>query len=159
MMNIYNILDELSIDYKKYDHPAVFSCEQAHLLGLNIEGVATKNLFIKDRKGSRHFLVVVIADKSIDLKSLSQRLGVTSLSFASPRRLEKYLSITPGAVSILDIIKDKNNEVELVIDNTIFNYSSLQCHPFTNTATLDITVNGVQQLLAHYQRQYIEIVL
>lgn len=158
-MNIYKLLDDLSINYKKYEHPAVFNCEQAHLLELDIDGVATKNLFIKDRKGSRHFLVIVLADKSIDLKSLSQRLGVTSLSFASPRRLDKYLGITPGSVSILDIIKDNNNEVELVIDKAIFNYSSLQCHPFTNTATLDITVTGVQQLLAHYQRTYIMIEL
>ncbi|SMY33664.1 Prolyl-tRNA editing protein ProX [Photobacterium malacitanum] len=156
-MNIYNILDELSIDYQRYDHPAVFNCEQAHLLDLNIDGVATKNLFIRDRKGSRHFLVVVIADKNVNLKSLSQQLGVTSLRFASPRRLDKYIGTIPGAVSILDIIKDHHHEVELVIDKSIFNYSSLQCHPFTNTATLDISIAGVQQLLAHYQRSYIEI--
>lgn len=158
-MNIYKILDELTINYKKYDHPAVFNCEQAHQLTLNIDGAATKNLFIKDRKGSRHFLVVVMADKTIDLKALSKLLGVTSLSFASSRRLEKYLGTSAGSVSILDILKDTQDAVELIIDKTIFNYSSLQCHPFTNTATLDIAITDIQRLLVHYQRSYIEIEL
>ncbi len=158
-MNIYNILDTLSINYKKYDHPAIFNCEQAHLLGLDCNGATTKNLFIKDRKGKRHFLIIMMDDKIIDFKRLSQMLNVSSLSFASSSRLEKYLGTSAGSVSILDILKDTQDAVELIIDKSIFNYSSIQCHPFTNTATLEIPMTGIQQLLEHYQRQYTEIEL
>ena len=156
-MNIYKILDDLGIDYKKFQHPAVFNCKQAHLLALDIDGAATKNLFIKNKKGNRHFLIIMMDDKTVDFKRLSQILNVSGLSFASSNRLEKYLGTSAGSVSILDIVKDTQAAVELIIDKSIFNYSAIQCHPFTNTATLEIPITGIQQLLAHYQRQYAEI--
>ncbi|WP_279144001.1 prolyl-tRNA synthetase associated domain-containing protein [Photobacterium phosphoreum] len=158
-MNIYKILDDLGISYKKFQHPAVFNCEQAHLLALDIDGAATKNLFIKNKKGNRHFLIIMVDDKTIDFKRLSQILDVSSLSFASNNRLDKYLGTSAGSVSLLDIIKDTQGAVELIIDKSIFNYSSIQCHPFTNTATLEIPIMGIQQLLEHYQRPYTEIEL
>lgn len=158
-MNIYKILDDLGISYKKFQHLAVFNCEQAHLLALDIDGAATKNLFIKNKKGNRHFLIIMVDDKTIDFKRLSQILGVSSLSFASSSRLDKYLGTSVSSVSLLDIIKDTQGAVELIIDKSIFNYSSIQCHPFTNTATLEIPIMGIQQLLEHYQRQYTEIEL
>ena len=132
----------------------MFNCEEAKLLDLEIEGVATKNLFLKDRKGKRHFLVVVIDSKVIDLKSLSNLLDVNSLSLASSERLEKYLGTEAGSVSILDILKDSNNEVELIIDESILSYDSLQCHPLTNTATLDIPISDIKRLFEHYQRTF-----
>ena len=158
-MNIYKILDDLGISYKKFQHPAVFNCEQAHLLALDIDGAATKNLFIKNKKGNRHFLIIMVDDKTIDFKRLSQILDVSSLSFASSNRLDKYLGTSAGSVSLLDIIKDTQGAVELIIDKSIFNYSSIQCHPFINTATLEIPIMGIQQLLEHYQRPYTEIEL
>lgn len=158
-MNIYKILDDLGISYKKFQHPAVFNCEQAHLLALDIDGAATKNLFIKNKKGNRHFLIIMVDDKTIDFKRLSQILDVSSLSFASSNRLDKYLGTSAGSVSLLDIIKDTQGAVELIIDKSIFNYPSIQCHPFTNTATLEIPIMGIQQLLEHYQRPYTEIEL
>ncbi|WP_181314196.1 prolyl-tRNA synthetase associated domain-containing protein [Photobacterium phosphoreum] len=158
-MNIYKILDDLGISYKNFQHPAVFNCEQAHLLALDIDGAATKNLFIKNKKGNRHFLIIMVDDKTIDFKRLSQILDVSSLSFASSNRLDKYLGTSAGSVSLLDIIKDTQGAVELIIDKSIFNYSSIQCHPFTNTATLEIPIMGIQQLLEHYQRPYTEIEL
>ena len=158
-MNIYKILDDLGISYKKFQHPAVFNCEQAHLLALDIDGAATKNLFIKNKKGNRHFLIIMVDDKTINFKRLSQILDVSSLSFASSNRLDKYLGTSAGSVSLLDIIKDTQGAVELIIDKSIFNYSSIQCHPFTNTATLEIPIMGIQQLLEHYQRPYTEIEL
>ncbi|WP_052672712.1 YbaK/EbsC family protein [Photobacterium phosphoreum] len=99
----------------------------------------------------------MVDDKTVDFKRLSQILDVSSLSFASSSRLDKYLGT--GSVSILDILKDTQGAVELIIDKSIFNYSSIQCHPFTNTATLEIPIMGIQQLLEHYQRQYTEIEL
>ena len=153
-MNIYEVLDEHVIPYKKFEHEAVFDCDAADALGLDTQGIATKNLFLRDKKGKRHFLVVVHSDKALDLKSLSQVLDVKGLSFASADRLQKHLSSTPGSVSILDILRDTESAVELIIDQSVMDSPMLQCHPYTNTATLDIAVPDIKRLLQHYQREF-----
>ena len=153
-MNIYEVLDEHAIPYKKFEHEAVFDCDAADALGLDTQGIATKNLFLRDKKGKRHFLVVVHSDKALDLKSLSQVLDVKGLSFASADRLQKHLSSTAGSVSILDILRDTESAVELIIDQSVMDSPMLQCHPYTNTATLDIAVSDIKRLLQHYQREF-----
>lgn len=152
MMDIFNLLEQLEISYQRFDHPPIYTCEQANHLGLNIGGAKTKNLFLRDAKGKRHFLYVTCDDKSVDLKRLAQQLGVNRLSFASPNRLEQYLSTSPGCVSILDITKDKQNQVELIVDQLIWEEKSMQCHPFINTSTLVIQLSDIQKLMKHLNR-------
>ena len=158
-MDIYQLLDDLNIQYEKYEHDAVFNCDEADDLRLEIDGISTKNLFLRDRKGKRHFLLVIQSDKSLDLKSLSEVLGVKALSFASAERLDKHLSTTPGSVSILDILKDSDGVVDLVLDEAVANSQSLQCHPYTNTATLNISLEDIQKLLKHFNREFMTIAL
>jgi len=153
-MNIYQVLDEHQIPYTKFEHEAVFDCDAADALGLNTQGIATKNLFLRDKKGKRHFLVVVHSNKALELKSLGELVGVKGLSFGSSERLEKYLSTTPGSVSVLDILKDAKGAVELIIDQTVLDSPMLQCHPYTNTATLDITLDGIKKLLESDGRDF-----
>ncbi|KPU83427.1 hypothetical protein JI57_01405, partial [Psychromonas sp. PRT-SC03] len=90
-MQIYSVLDALSIQYKKFIHPPVLNCAQATLLSIDAPGVATKNLFLKDRKGKRYFLLVLMEGKPVDLKSLAKLLAVNSLRFASDENLKSYL--------------------------------------------------------------------
>ena len=104
--DVYRFLVENSIEYERVDHPPVFTCEEAEWLVPELSGADTKNLFVRDKKARRHFLVAVGHDKSVDLKTLSSALGVTNLSFASSERLKRYLGIEPGAVSLLAIIND-----------------------------------------------------
>ena len=158
-MNIYQVLEQHAIPYKRFDHEAVFDCDAADALGLDTQGIATKNLFLKDRKGRRHFLVVVHSEKALDLKSLGEILGVKGLSFASAKRLDRYLSTTAGSVSILDILRDDEGAVELIIDQSVLESAMLQCHPHTNTATLDIAVPDMRKLLEAYNRSYTAIQL
>ena len=153
-MNIYQVLDEHSIPYQKFEHEAVFDCDAADALGLDTQGIATKNLFLKDRKGRRHFLIVVHSEKALNLKALGETLEVKGLSFASAERLNKYLCTTAGSVSILDILRDSENAVELIIDESVLESEMLQCHPYTNTATLDIAVSDVIKLLNAHKRTF-----
>ncbi len=148
-MNIYNILDHLNILYQKFDHAPVYTCLEANRLSPDIPGAKTKNLFLRDRKGKRHFLLVVADEKQVDLNTLSEHLKVNRLSFSSPESLRKYLSTEPGAVSILDVINDPEGLVELVIDQDIWQSTSLQCHPAVNTSTLVITLHDIKVLLKH----------
>ena len=128
-MDIYRFLDEAGVDYLKYDHPAVFTVEETSRLVPELPGSRTKNLFVRDRKGRHHFLVVIGHDKSVDLKALGRQLGVSKLSLASPERLSTHLGLQPGSVSILGIVNDSEQAVELIIDRIIWESPALQCHP------------------------------
>jgi Ala-tRNA(Pro) deacylase len=152
-MDIYNLLSELNIDFEEYEHDAVYTVEEAAALKVDMRGVHTKNLFLRDNKGKRHFLVVAPADKTLALKELSKSIGARRLGFASPERLKKYLGIEPGAVSPLAIINDSENMVELYFDNTLRDEAEIQCHPLDNTKTMIISMAGIQKLAASTGRE------
>jgi Ala-tRNA(Pro) deacylase len=146
-MNILEFLGEHGILYERYDHEAVYTCEQADSLDIPETGAKTKNLFLRDRKGRRHFLVTVGADKSVDIKALEAVVGAKGLSFASAERLGKYLGLTPGAVTILGVINDVDNAVEVVIDEDLWRLGSMRCHPLVNTSTLVIARDDIKRFL------------
>ena len=146
-MDIYNFLTSQAIPYERVDHPAVYTCEQAEQLVPPMTGTETKNLLVRDKKGHRHFLVVVGYEKTVDLKALSPLLAVNGLSFASPERLMKYLGIEPGSVSLLAIINDIECAVEVVLDEDLWQADVLKCHPLVNTSTLAIRRTDIEKIL------------
>jgi len=151
-MTIFTFLEKNGIDYQRFDHPAVFTCEEADRLVPSMPGIRSKNLFLRDRRGSRHFLVIVPAEKSVNLRALSQELGVPGLSFASPERLMKHLGVEAGSVSFLSIYNNIKGNVEVVFDTEIWASTHLQCHPLINTSTLLIghdAVDSILQLTGH----------
>lgn len=146
MTDIYKFLSENGIAYQRFDHPAVYTCEEAERLCPQMPGCGTKNLFLRDNAGKRHFLVVVDKEKSVDLNQLKNVIGVSKLSFASEERLQQHLGLTPGSVTLLGLVNDPSCAVELIIDEQIWN-QPLQCHPLVNTATLVIEADGVKKFL------------
>ena len=147
MTDIYKFLDSINVSYERFDHPAVYTVSEAKKLSPEMDGASTKNLFLRDKKGIRHFLVVVPQDKQVDLKELSSILEASRLSFASPDRLKKYLGIEPGSVSILALLNDPEKTVEVFVDNELWNAEIILCHPLVNTSTLAITRDGIKQFL------------
>lgn len=147
MADIYSFLDSHGIAYEKHDHPAVFTCEESEALGLNIGGVSTKNLFLKDDKKKRFFLVVVGHEKSVDLKALGTVIGVKGLSFVGPELLKEYLGVEPGSVTILGLIHDTDHRVEVIVDQRVWDAESINCHPLVNTASLVLSHEGVETFL------------
>lgn len=143
---IYEMLERLGIEFQKFEHEAVFTCEEAAALP-PMPGVATKNLFLRDRKGRQHFLVTAAADTAISLKELGDRLGCTGLSLASPERLAKYLKVIPGAVSPLALVHDEGREITFVVDEKVLTDELIGCHPGVNTATLVISTKDLQRFL------------
>jgi Ala-tRNA(Pro) deacylase len=145
--DIYQFLDDHNIDYERHDHPPVYTTEEADRLVPPLPAAKTKNLFLRDRKGKRHFLVVVGYEKVVDLKALTSLLGVKKLGFASPERLRKHLGLDPGAVSILGIVNDSDGVVEVVVDRALWKAKALRCHPLVNTSTLVITRDDIERFL------------
>lgn len=139
MIDIYTFLTTNKIQFTRYDHPAVFTVEEGKHLNLNFPGAHTKNLFLRDKKGTRHILVVVRDDKIVDLDRLSSLLETSRLSFGSPDRLMRHLGVAPGSVTILGIVNDSNKSVEVFIDRDIWEAEFVQCHPLINTSTLVIS--------------------
>ncbi len=133
---IYDFLGQRGIDYERHNHPPVFTCEQEAELVSDLGATRTKNIFLRDRSGKRHFLIVVESDKRVDLKALAGCLGSTKLSLGSAERLKKHLGVEPGSVSLLALIHDREAAVELVLDKPIAESQALRCHPLVNTATL-----------------------
>ncbi|MEH8215966.1 prolyl-tRNA synthetase associated domain-containing protein [Aeromonas veronii] len=152
-MAIYSLLDQLAIPYQRIDHPPVFTCEEASRLLPDLPAAKTKNLFLRDPKSERLFLVVSPEERRVDLKALATAIGVKRLSFGSPERLDAVLGLTPGSVTLLAMVRDRENAVELVVDETIWQAEQMQCHPLVNTATLIIRLDDVRRLLTHLGRE------
>lgn len=147
MTDIYGFLDEHGIEYQRTDHPAVYTVEESNRLVPELPGEKTKNLFVRDARGKRHFLVVVPAGKQVDLKGLKDVLGSTKLGFASPDRLKRHLGVEPGAVTLLGVVNDADGAVEVVVDTALWEADAIQSHPLVNTATLVLPQASVRRFL------------
>ena len=147
MTAFFKFLTTHKIDYTRYDHPAVFTVEESNRLVPSLPAAKTKNLFLRDDKGKRHFLILVRSHKQVDLKGLKRLLGVKRISFGSPARLNKYLGIEPGAVSLLAIYNDREHAVEVVMDSDLWESDTFQFHPLVNTSTLVITKANIIRFL------------
>jgi len=140
-------LNQLNISYEITNHYAVYTTDEMEELGLTEHGNVCKNLFIRDAKGKRHFLVVLDKDKQADLKKIREQLGTTGLSFASEERLSKYLNLSKGAVSPLGVVNDEEHLVEVVFDKDLINKQKLGIHPNDNTATVWISFDDLKKLI------------
>jgi Ala-tRNA(Pro) deacylase len=146
---VYDILSELDISYTKHEHPPVYTVEEAERHWKHITGAHCKNLFLRNKKGKNHYLVIAKSEKRVDLKALTSRLGEDRLSFGSPERMMRYLGIEPGAVSPFGLINDKENEVVVLIDSDLKEASHVNFHPNVNTATVGITFADFEKFLAY----------
>ena len=135
-MSLEAFLREHGIEPERHAHPAVMTVEESERLVPTLPGAKTKNLFLRDKKGARHFLVTVRHDLVVDLNVLGTALDAGRLGFASPERLQKHLGITPGSVSLLALINDQAGAVEFVIDRALWVADAVQAHPLVNTATM-----------------------
>lgn len=146
---LYRILDDLGIAYAVTEHEAAFTVEQAdHLYG-HLPGAHSKNLFLRNKRGNQHYLVVVESHRPVDIKALKETLGESTLSFASPERLERYLGLTPGAVSPFGLIHDAERAVRVIVDRGLLAHDQVNFHPNRNTATVTLSVSDFQRFLAH----------
>lgn len=129
------------------EHAAVYTIEEALAAVPELDGVKTKNVFVRDNKGTRHWLLIVPHDHRVDMGELARQLPSTKLSMASPQRLEQHLGVTPGSVSVLAVINDHAGAVELIIDERIWAAPKVQAHPLRNTATVCISHAALEDFL------------
>lgn len=145
---VCDLLDALEIRYTRRAHPPVYTVEQARRYDPP-GGLHVKNLFLRNKKGDRHFLAIFEQSVALDLNELGAHLGVGRLGMASEQRLARLMGITPGAVGPFGLIHDREHAVEVLLDARLRGAASIGFHPNLNTATLDLSVDGLLKFLAH----------
>ncbi len=143
---IFVFLDKHSIKYDRFDHEPVFSVEEADKLP-PMPGVPTKNLFLRDKSGKRHFLFTAHHHTSINLKELAQKIDCTKLSFGSPERLWEHFKVKPGSVTLLALMHDLDHKVEVFLDKEVFEGEAIQCHPLRNDCTFVLSRESIRKFL------------
>jgi Ala-tRNA(Pro) deacylase len=154
---VYVTLDQLSISYTRYEHPPVYTVDEAKQYWQDIKGAHCKNLFLRNSKGNRHYLVVLEESKTADLNGLSDKLLSGKLSFASERRLMDHLGLEKGAVSPFGLINDAQSAVVAVIDRDLSKSDFVNFHPNVNTATISITYPDFEKFLKYCGNELIFI--
>lgn len=144
---VYDKLDSMEIPFQAVEHPAVFTIEEMQKLNFPSDLKVAKNLFLRDAKGKRHFLVSVDSEQAVNLKQLQNVLESTKLSFGSEERLQTYLGLEKGAVSPFGLLNDTGNRVEFYLDKKLKSGSLIGIHPNDNTATVFITFDNLLKFI------------
>ena len=139
----YDLLDSLGIEYCRVDNDhadSIEECEQIEkVLGCKI----CKNLLLTNRQMTAVYLLAMPGEKPFKTKILSKQIGTARLSFATPEQMLRTLDITPGSVSVLGLMNDRNNEVKLLIDKDLLKEEYFGCHPCINTSSLRIKTSDI----------------
>ena len=135
---LYKVLNKLNIPFEYYEHPALHNIEIAKKYWRGINTTKCKNLFFRNHKGNRHYMVILEHTNNLAIKDLEKLLRQGKLSLASEKRLDKYLKIKPGSVSPFALIHDNENHVHIFLDENLKNAEKISFHPNLNTASLVI---------------------
>lgn len=142
-MEVYKLLEQLNIPFKRMDHEPMATIEACQgvdkILGIHM----CKNLFLCNSQKTVFYLLMMPGEKKFKTKEVSKQIGSARLSFAPEKFMEEYLHISPGAVSVMGLMNDKDNHVNLLIDEDVLKEEFLGCHPCVNTASLRLKTSDV----------------
>lgn len=137
-IRVYDLLDSLGIEYERIDHEPAMTIEACEEIDRVLEAVICKNLFLCNRQETDFYLLLIPGNKKFKTKDISAQIDSSRLLFGKPEYMEQFLDITPGSVSILGLMNDKENRVQLLIDEEVLQEEYIGCHPCINTSSLRI---------------------
>ena len=141
----YDLLDSLTIPYQRIDHEEANTMEACAAIDEALQATICKNLLLCNRQCTQFYLLMIVGDKVFKTSQLSKQIGSSRLSFAGPEYMEKYLDITPGSVSVLGLVNDRENMVQLLIDEDVLKGEYFGCHPCINTSSLRLKTSDLTQ--------------
>lgn len=144
-IKVYDLLDSLGIEYQRTDHGHADTMEACNKIDKILGTIICKNLFLCNRQKTDFYLLMMPGDKPFKTKDITKQLGCARLSFASEEYMEEYLNIKPGAVSIMGLMNDTENHVQLVIDKPVVESETMGCHPCVNTSSLKLKTKDVME--------------
>ncbi len=142
-IRLYDLLDSLNLEYERVDHAPAMTMEDCHEVDATLGITMCKNLFLCNRQKTLFYLLLMPEDKTFLTKELSSQIGSARLSFAKEEFMEEFLDITPGAVSVMGLMNDKDNRVTLLVDEDLLKEEFLGCHPCVNTSSLKLRTKDV----------------
>ena len=151
---VYNYLNDINIEFEIYDHPPLPTIEKAIDYWKDIDSAHCKNLFFRNHKGNRHYLVIFDYRQQLGIHDLEKKLRQGKLSFASEKRMQKYLGLVPGSVSVFGLINDTDNHVHVFIDSALKKAERISFHPNDNTSTIVLSFNDFIKFLDHSGNSY-----
>lgn len=144
-IRVYDFLDSLGVEYDRVDHEAAMTMEICEAIDLVLDAVICKNLFLCNRQQTDFYLLLIPGDKVFKTKDISAQIGSSRLSFAGAEHMEQFLDITPGSVSVLGLMNDKEMRVRLLIDEDVLKSDYFGCHPCINTSSLRIRTSDLME--------------
>lgn len=151
---VYDYLDGLGIKYEYYEHPEAPTIEIASQFYRGEGTTLCKNLFFRNHKGNRHYLVIMESQYAMDIHSVEKILHQGKLSFASPERMMRYLGVRPGSVSLFNLVNDVNKEVVLFVDSKLLSVEKVSFHPNDNRASLVISSADMLKFINNIGNKY-----
>ena len=143
----YDLLDSLQIDYHRVDHEPAMTMEICAVIDRVLQAPTCKNLLLCNRQCTDFYLLLMPGNKPFKTKELSKQIGTSRLSFADHSYMEEFLNITPGSLSVLGLMNDRENRVQLLIDADVLKTDLLGCHPCINTSTLRLATSDLMEKL------------
>lgn len=156
----YDLLDRLGVAYERVDHEPAMTMEVCQAIDEVLQATICKNLFLCNRQETTFYLLMMPDDKPFRTKDLSAQIGSARLSFAKPEYMEQFLDITPGSVSVMGLMNDKEKRVQLLIDEDVLNSEYVGCHPCINTSSIRLlTKDLVDEVIPAMEHAYIKVKL
>lgn len=156
----YDLLDRLGVAYERVDHEPAMTMEVCQAIDEVLQATICKNLFLCNRQETAFYLLMMPDDKPFRTKDLSAQIGSARLSFAKPEYMEQFLDITPGSVSVMGLMNDKEKRVQLLIDEDVLNSEYVGCHPCINTSSIRLlTKDLVDEVIPAMKHTYIKVKL
>ena len=152
---LYQLLDKLHIAYEYIEHPPAPTIEIAKQYWAGHDAQHCKNLFFRNHKGNRHYLVILNCDRDMAIHDIEKQLHQGKLSFASEARMDKYLGVKPGSVTPFGLINDTEHHVTVFLDHTLQQAEKLSFHPCINTASLIIKREDLIKFLDYCGNEYL----
>ena len=144
-VRVYALLDSLGIDYQRIDHEAAMTMEACAAIDAALEATICKNLLLCNRQQTAFYLLLTPGDKVFKTSELSKKIGTSRLSFAKPEHMEALLDITPGSLSVLGLMNDRENKVQLLVDRDVLTGEMIGCHPCINTSSLRLKTKDLME--------------
>ena len=144
-IRVYDLLDSLKVPYQRIDHEAAMTMEACLAIDERLDATICKNLLLCNRQCTAFYLLMLPGEKPFKTSVFSKLIGSSRLSFAAPEYMEEFLDITPGSLSVLGLMNDHENRVQLVIDREILAGTFFGCHPCVNTSSLRIATDDLLQ--------------
>ena len=144
-IRVYDLLDKLEIPYQRIDHEAAMTMEACAAIDEVLDATICKNLLLCNRQCSAFYLLMIPGNKTFKTSILSKQIGSSRLSFAGAEYMEQFLDITPGSVSVLGLMNDHENRVQLLIDEDVLKGEFFGCHPCINTSSLRLKTSDLME--------------